>query len=79
MNRLGCDAFDMSAPELGRRRVREVRESSGRLPPRAKYWFPSEGIVAASAFRLLRAEEGKEKEERRDNEGERKEEDKKVC
>jgi hypothetical protein len=42
----------MSAPELGRRRVREVRESSGRLPPRAKYWFPSEGIVAASAFRL---------------------------
>ena len=53
MKILGCDALDVSALELGRRRVRDVRESSGRLPPRAKYWFPSEGIVAASVFRLL--------------------------
>ena len=53
MKRLGWDACEVSAVELGRRRVREVRESSGRLPPRAKYWFPSEGIVAASVFRLL--------------------------
>ena len=39
--------------ELGRSRVRDVRESSGRLPPSAKYWFPREGMVAVSAFRFL--------------------------
>ena len=41
------------AEELGRRRVREVRESSGRLPPKAKYWFPRDGIAAASALIFL--------------------------
>ena len=39
--------------EFGRRRVREVRESSGRLPPNAKYWLPSDGMAAASALRFL--------------------------
>ena len=54
MKRLGQDDMLGSlAEELGRRRVSEVRESSGRLPPNAKYWFPSEGMVAASALRLL--------------------------
>ncbi len=43
--------------ELGRRRVREVRESSGRLPPKAKYWFPREGITPVSAFKFLNREE----------------------
>lgn len=41
------------ADELGRRRVRDVRESSGRLPPNAKYWLPSDGMTAASAFMFL--------------------------
>ena len=41
------------AVEFGRSLVKEVRESSGRLPPRAKYWFPRDGIVAASVLRLL--------------------------
>lgn len=54
MKRLGQDEMLGSlAEELGRRRVRDVRESSGRLPPKAKYWFPREGIVAASALRFL--------------------------
>lgn len=53
---MGWELLDESvavAVELGRRRVRDVRESSGKLPPRAKYWLPSEGIVAASVLRLL--------------------------
>ena len=46
--------FDASlAEEFGRSRVSEVSESSGRLPPRAKYWLPRDGIVAASVLRLL--------------------------
>ena len=55
MKRLGQeDMFGSLAEEFGKRRVREVRESSGRLPPNAKYWLPSEGIAAAaSAWRLL--------------------------
>ena len=54
MKRLGQEEmFGSLAEELGRRRVREVRESSGRLPPNAKYWFPNEGMAAASAWRLL--------------------------
>ena len=54
MKRLGQEErFESLAVELGRSRVREVRESSGRLPPKAKYWFPSDGIVAASALRFL--------------------------
>lgn len=53
MKRLGQEErFESLAVELGRSRVREVRESSGRLPPKAKYWFPSDGIVAASALRF---------------------------
>ena len=54
MKRLGQEEMLGSlADELGSRRVRDVRESSGRLPPKAKYWFPREGIVAASALRFL--------------------------
>ena len=54
MKRLGQEEmFGSLAEELGKRRVREVRESSGRLPPNAKYWLPNEGMVAASAWRLL--------------------------
>ena len=54
MKRLGQDEMLGSlAEEFGRSRVRDVRESSGRLPPKAKYWLPSDGIVAASALRLL--------------------------
>ncbi len=54
MKRLGQDEmFGSLAEELGRRRVSDVRESSGRLPPKAKYWLPREGIVAASALRFL--------------------------
>ena len=34
--------------EFGRRRDREVRESSGRLPPNAKYWLPSDGSEASA-------------------------------
>ena len=40
-------------PDVGRRREREVSESSGRLPPNAKYWLPREGMVAVSALRFL--------------------------
>lgn len=47
------DIPESLAEEFGRRRVREVSESSGRLPPNAKYWLPNEGITAASAFRFL--------------------------
>lgn len=50
------------AEELGRRRVSEVRESSGRLPPKAKYWLPSDGITAASAFKFLHGERKHTKE-----------------
>ena len=54
MKRLGQEEMEGSlAEEFGRRRVREVRESSGRLPPKAKYWFPREGSPAESAFRFL--------------------------
>ena len=41
------------AAELGRSRDSEVRESSGRLPPNAKYWLPRDGIVAVSALMFL--------------------------
>ena len=41
------------AAEFGRSRVNEVRESSGRLPPNAKYWLPRDGIVAVSALMFL--------------------------
>ena len=52
MKRLGQeDMEDSFAEEFGRRRVRDVRESSGRLPPKAKYWFPKEGRPAESVFR----------------------------
>ena len=47
------------AEELGRRRVREVKESSGRLPPKAKYWLPSDGITAASALIFLHTKKQK--------------------
>lgn len=47
------DMLGSLADELGRRRVRDVRESSGRLPPNAKYWLPSDGMTAASAFMFL--------------------------
>ena len=50
------------ALEVGRRRVSEVRESSGRLPPKAKYWLPRVGKVTDSACRFLHIErvEGRE-------------------
>ena len=44
---------ELGEDELGKRREREVRESSGRLPPNAKYWLPSDGREAASAWILL--------------------------
>ncbi len=47
------EEVEQVAEELGRRREREVRESSGRLPPNAKYWLPSDGNEAASACMLL--------------------------
>lgn len=55
MKRPGHDDILVSVvvPELGKRREREVRDSSGRLPPNAKYWLPREGIVAVSALRFL--------------------------
>ena len=57
MKRPGHDEIPVSlADELGRRRVSEVSESSGRLPPNAKYWLPSDGMAAASALMFLRLE-----------------------
>lgn len=41
------------AEEFGSKREREVRESSGRLPPKAKYWLPRDGSAAASALMFL--------------------------
>ena len=78
MKRLGQEEMLGSlAEELGRRRVREVKESSGRLPPKAKYWFPREGIVAASALRFLGCVYGwgeRERERERETERQRKRE-----
>lgn len=51
------------AEEFGRRREREVRESSGRLPPNAKYWLPRDGRTAASAFRFLQEKCNKKEEQ----------------
>ena len=47
------DMLESLAAEFGRSRVNEVRESSGRLPPNAKYWLPRDGIVAVSALMFL--------------------------
>ena len=81
MKRLGQEEMLGSlAEELGRRRVREVKESSGRLPPKAKYWFPREGIVAASALRFLGCVYGwGERERERERETERQREREREC
>ena len=54
MKRLGHEEMlESFAEEFGSKREREVRESSGRLPPKAKYWLPRDGSAAASALMFL--------------------------